>query len=135
MIPGGTELIFKDDVQRGMGNLRWEPCRPNSGLDLPVLSRVPLTSLPSKAPGSIMPVEFLMWIPAAALLLLLVLTLTAGALFSLYRTDWAAGGVRALWCAVILLLPVGGALAWLAVLQRRTRCEPAVKDGSPEAAG
>ena len=76
-----------------------------------------------------------MWIPAAILLLLLVLTLTAGALFSLYRTDGASGGGRALWCAVILLLPVGGALAWLVVLQHRTRCEPAVEGGSPETAG
>lgn len=71
-----------------------------------------------------MPVELLMWIPAVALLLLLVLTLTAGALFSLYRTEWAAGGVRAFWCSVILLLPVAGALAWLTVLQHRTRCQP-----------
>lgn len=72
-----------------------------------------------------MPVEFLMWIPATVLLLLLVLTLMAGALVSLYRTDWAAGRVRALWCGAILLLPVAGALAWLAVLQRHTRCAPA----------
>ena len=78
-----------------------------------------------------MPVEFLMWIPAAALLLLLVLTLTAGGLFSLYRTDWAAGGVRALWCAAIVLLPVGGALAWLTMLHRRTRREPVVEGGGP----
>lgn len=66
-----------------------------------------------------------MWIPAAVLLLLLVLTLTAGALISLWRTDWAAGTVRSLWCALILLLPVAGALAWLAVLQRSTRLERA----------
>lgn len=79
-----------------------------------------------------MPVEFLMWIPAAVLLLLLVLTLTAGALISLYRTDWAAGRVRALWCAAILLVPVAGALTWLAALQRRTRCEPAAEGTAPE---
>ena len=65
-----------------------------------------------------------MWIPAALLLLIVVLTLMAGALFSLCRTDWAAGGVRTLWFAVIVLLPVAGALAWLAVSQRRTRREP-----------
>ncbi|WP_312178417.1 hypothetical protein [Arthrobacter sp.] len=70
-----------------------------------------------------MPVEFLMWIPAAILLLIVILTLMAGALFSLCRTGWAAGRVRALWCAVILLLPVAGALAWLAVSQHRTRRE------------
>lgn len=68
-----------------------------------------------------MPVDYLMWIPAAALLLLLVLTLTAGALISLFRTEETSGAARVLWCALVLLVPVAGALLWLAVLQHGTR--------------
>ncbi|MFZ3453743.1 hypothetical protein [Arthrobacter sp. 7Tela_A1] len=76
-----------------------------------------------------MSVEVLMWIPAAALLLLLILTLTTGALISLWHTDGIAGARRAFWGAGILLVPVAGALAWLAVLHRSS------KGGLPEPAG
>ena len=68
-----------------------------------------------------MTVDVLMWIPACVLLALLVLTLTAGALVSLFRTRETTGARRVLWCAVVLLVPVAGALAWLAVLQHSTR--------------
>lgn len=68
-----------------------------------------------------MSVDLLMWIPAVALLALLVLTLTAGALISLFRTEETTGARRALWFAVVLLVPVAGALAWLAALQHNTR--------------
>lgn len=68
-----------------------------------------------------MSVDLLMWIPACVLLTLLVLTLTAGALVSLFRTSEVTGTRRALWFAAVLLVPVAGALAWLAVLQHSTR--------------
>lgn len=77
-----------------------------------------------------MSVDFIMWIPAAALLALLVLTLTAGALISLFRTEETTGARRVLWFAVVLLLPVAGALAWLAVLQYSTRAAAAADPGS-----
>ncbi|MER2134331.1 MAG: PLDc N-terminal domain-containing protein [Arthrobacter sp.] len=68
-----------------------------------------------------MSVDFLMWIPAVALLAMLVLTLTAGALISLFRTEETTGARRVLWFTVVLLVPVAGALGWLAVLQHNTR--------------
>ena len=74
-----------------------------------------------------MPVEFLMWIPAAVLLLLLILTLTAGALISLLRTEETTGAVRALWFTAVVLVPVAGALAWLAVLQHSSRASAAAE--------
>ena len=77
-----------------------------------------------------MSVDFLMWRPAAVLLALLVLTLTAGALFSLFRTGETTGGKRVFWFAVVLLLPVVGALAWLAVLQHSTRTAAAGGSGT-----
>ena len=77
-----------------------------------------------------MSVDYLMWIPAAALLVLLVLTLTAGALISLFRTGEVMGARRVLWCAVVLLLPVAGAVAWLAVLQHSTRAAAAGEPGA-----
>ena len=77
-----------------------------------------------------MSVDYLMWIPAAALLALLVLTLTAGALISLFRTGEVTGVRRAFWCAAVLLLPVVGALVWLAVLQRSTRLAAAGDSGT-----
>ena len=81
-----------------------------------------------------MSVDILMWIPACVLLALLVLTLTAGALVSLFRTEETTGARRALWFAVVLLLPVAGALAWLAVLQHSTRAA-AAPDPGPEPLG
>lgn len=77
-----------------------------------------------------MPVEYLMWIPAAALALLLTVTLTTGAVISLFRTEETTGASRALWLAAVLLLPVAGALAWLAVLQHSTRSRPAEETNS-----
>lgn len=77
-----------------------------------------------------MSVDLIMWIPAAALLALLVLTLTAGALISLFRTEETTGAVRVLWLAVVLLVPVAGALAWLAVLQHSTRAAAAGEPGT-----
>ncbi len=77
-----------------------------------------------------MSVDFIMWIPAAALLALLVLTLTAGALISLFRTEETTGARRALWFAAVLLLPVAGALAWLAMLQHSTRAAAAADPGT-----
>lgn len=77
-----------------------------------------------------MSVDFLMWIPAGVLLALLVLTLTAGALISLLRTEEPTGARRALWFAVVLLLPVAGALAWLAALQHSTRAAAAADPGA-----
>ncbi|MCC3298038.1 hypothetical protein [Arthrobacter caoxuetaonis] len=82
-----------------------------------------------KRPGTAMPVEVLMWIPAAALLLLLIVTLTIGALISLWHTDGVTGPRRAFWCTGILLFPVAGALVWLAALHRSS------SGGVPEAAG
>ena len=81
-----------------------------------------------------MPVEYLMWIPAAALALLLTVTLTTGAVISLFRTEETTGARRALWFAVVLLLPVAGALAWLAVLQHSSRAA-AAPDPGPEPLG
>lgn len=78
-----------------------------------------------------MTVDVLMWIPACVLLALLVLTLTAGALVSLFRTRETTGPRRVLWCAVVLLVPVAGALAWLAVLQHSTRTAAADPETEP----
>lgn len=71
-----------------------------------------------------------MWLPAAVLLLVVVLTLMVGALISLHRTELVSSGARALWFTVIFLLPVVGALAWLATLQRRTRSAEMTDEGT-----
>ena len=77
-----------------------------------------------------MPVDVIMWIPAAALLALLILTLTAGALISLLRTEETTGARRVAWFAAVLLVPVAGAIAWLAVLQHSTRSAGPAEPGT-----
>ncbi|WP_354182949.1 hypothetical protein [Arthrobacter sp. UYP6] len=75
-----------------------------------------------------MPVEYLIWAPLAALSLVLYLTLTAAALYSLAGSSWVAVPARRLWILAVIVLPVAGAVLWLAASHRRTAALPADDD-------
>lgn len=67
-----------------------------------------------------MPVEYLMWAPLVATSLVLYVTLAAGALFSIAHSGWVSPSSRRMWAAAVVLLPVGGAVLWLAASHRHT---------------
>lgn len=67
-----------------------------------------------------MPLEYLMWAPVVALSLVLYVTLAIGALFSLNNSGWVSPSSRRGWAAAVVLLPVAGAVLWLASSHRHT---------------
>lgn len=67
-----------------------------------------------------MPVEYLMWAPLVATSLALYVTLAAGALFSIAQSDWVPLSSRRVWVVVVVLLPVAGAVLWLAASHLHT---------------
>lgn len=67
-----------------------------------------------------MPLEYLMWAPVVALSLVLYVTLAIGALFSLSNSGWVSPSSRRGWAAAVVLLPVAGAVLWLASSHRHT---------------
>lgn len=71
-----------------------------------------------------MPIEYLMWSPLAIVALVLYVTLCAAALVSLASSDWASVTGRRVWAAVVLLLPVAGAVLWLAASHRHQPVHP-----------
>ncbi|WAP52173.1 hypothetical protein OL239_02375 [Arthrobacter sp. ATA002] len=75
-----------------------------------------------------MPVEYLMWAPLIALSVVLYITLAVAALYSLAGSAWVAMPARRLWMLAVVLLPVAGAVLWLAASHRRTAAIPADDD-------
>ncbi len=71
-----------------------------------------------------MPIEYLMWAPLVVLSLVLYLTLAAAALFSLAGSSWLSRSARRVWMLAVVLLPVAGAILWLAASHRRTVAFP-----------
>lgn len=76
-----------------------------------------------------MTVEYLMWAPLVALSVVLYLTLAASALYSLAGSSWVAVPARGLWILAVILLPVAGAVLWLAASHRRTAALPSDDEG------
>ena len=62
-----------------------------------------------------MPWDYLLWLPGAVFGGLFALLLAAGALVSLLRSEGLGRRAKALWCAVVVLLPVLGPVLWLSV--------------------
>lgn len=65
-----------------------------------------------------MPIEYLMWAPLVCTSVVLYITLALGALFSVANSSWVSGSSRWLWAAVVILLPIAGAVLWLAASHR-----------------
>lgn len=65
-----------------------------------------------------MPIEYLMWAPLVGTSLVLYATLAAGALFSIASSEWVSSSSRRLWAAAVILLPIAGAVSWLAASHR-----------------
>ncbi|WP_341394319.1 PLD nuclease N-terminal domain-containing protein [Arthrobacter sp. G119Y2] len=65
-----------------------------------------------------MPIEYLMWAPLVATSLVLYVTLAAAAFFSIANSDWVSPLSRRLWAATVILLPIAGAVLWLAASHR-----------------
>ena len=65
-----------------------------------------------------MPIEYLMWAPLVCTSLILYVTLGLGALFSIANSSWVSGSSRWLWAAAVILLPIAGAVLWLAASHR-----------------
>lgn len=65
-----------------------------------------------------MPVEYLMWVPLVATSLVLYVTLAVGALFSIANSGWVPSSSRPVWAATVVVLPVAGAILWLAASHR-----------------
>ncbi|WP_461169584.1 PLD nuclease N-terminal domain-containing protein [Arthrobacter sp. Z1-15] len=65
-----------------------------------------------------MPIEYLMWAPLVATSLVLYVTLAAAAFFSIANSDWVSPFSRRLWAATVILLPIAGAVLWLAASHR-----------------
>ena len=68
----------------------------------------------------VMPLELLLWAPLAALILVLYLTSAAAALYSLAGSPWVSAAARPVWLLAVVLIPVAGAVLWLAASHRRT---------------
>ncbi|GAA3293114.1 PLD nuclease N-terminal domain-containing protein [Arthrobacter citreus] len=65
-----------------------------------------------------MPIEYLMWAPLVCTSVVLYITLALGALFSVANSSWVSGSSRWFWAAVVILLPIAGAVLWLAASHR-----------------
>ena len=71
-----------------------------------------------------MPIEYLMWLPLIAVSVVLYATLAAAALFSVRNSLWVSVAGRRAWAAVIVLIPVAGAVLWLFTSHRRNLAFP-----------
>ena len=77
-----------------------------------------------KEQGYSMPIEYLMWLPLIAVSVVLYATLAAAALFSVRNSLWVSVAGRRAWAAVIVLIPVAGAVLWLFTSHRRILAFP-----------
>lgn len=81
-----------------------------------------------KEQGFRMPIEYLMWAPLVGTSLVLYATLAAGALFSIANSDWVSPSSRRLWAAAVILLPIVGAVLWLAASHHHNTTHDDVAD-------